>query len=378
MVKAFTDKYPNITVEEELDPWDGYWEKKTTQLASDTLPDVFAMSTGYICEYVAAGRLLDLTPINDNPVVSGWVKDLPKTALANLTINGKQYGFPYAAGTIILYYNKTMFDAAGVEYPKPGWTYDDMLAAATKLTVDTNGDGEPDQWGFMADLTGIDTFEAVVHSFGGRWLSDDATQSLANSPETVEAMQFMQDLAYKYKVSARPQDLEGVEDPFASQLVAMHLSLVAVMGTLSEVTDFQWDIAAPPLGFKGQAAAGAIRGNPNYVVSSKTAHPEESALLAAWLSSAEAQSILGKAKGRFPAHPAGQAEWLSAPPENFNIIMELMANDVANEPLCVNHAAEIEEAWDRVLEGEILTNAKPVSEIAPVMAEEIQALLDAK
>jgi multiple sugar transport system substrate-binding protein len=378
MIAAFMAKYPSITVEEEFDPFDGYWEKKTTQLASDQLPDVFAMSTAYICDYASSGRLADLTSYLVDPEISALVKNLPANAMENLTINGKTIGFPYATGTLVLYYNKTLFDAAGVEYPKAGWTYNDLLAAATKLSVDKNGDGELDQWGFDAGVAGIDIFYGILHSFGGTWFSADGTKSLVNSPESVKAVQFIQDLAYKNKVSPRPQDTEGVDNPFASGLTAMHLGLVGDMSAYKEITDFQWDMAAPALGFNGEKAAGSIRGNPNFVVSAKTAHPYEAALLSAYMAGDEAQTILGQAKGRFPVNPVGQAQYLSAPPDNFNIIIELMKNDVANEPLCINHSADILAAWASILEGEILTNNSTAEQVLPDLSTQIQTLLDTK
>ncbi len=378
MVKAFMAKYPNITIEEEYDPFDGYWEKKTTQLASDQLPDVFAISTAYICDYAAAGRLADLTSYTSDPEITAFLTGLPANAMENLTLGGKVYGFPYAAGTIVLFYNKNMFDAAHVAYPQAGWTYKELLEAAAKLTADTNGDGEADRWGYYGEIYGLDTFYAVVHSFGGRWFSDDAKQSLANSPATVEAVQFIQDLIFKYKVSPRPQDIEGIDFPFASGLVAMKLGLVGEMGTYKEITDFKWDIAAPALGYKGQLAAGSIRGNPNFVVSAKSAHPKEAALLAAWMAGPEAQTILGAAKGRFPVNSAGQTKWLTAPPDNFKAIIDLMNNKVGNEPLCINHQSEITDAWNLILEGEILTNAQPAEKVLPALADQIQKLLDSK
>ncbi len=67
------------------------------------------------------------------------------------------------------------------------------------------------------------------------------------------------------------------------------------------------------LAFDGQVGDNAVPGNPNFVVSSKTAYPKEAALLAAYLAGPEAQTILGQAKGRMPVNPVGLAEWLNPP-----------------------------------------------------------------
>ena len=109
---AFQAKYPNIVVEQEFDPFDAYWDKKTTQVAGDTLPDVFAINNDNLCLYAAAGKLADLTPYLENADIASAIEQVPADNLHRLAINGQQLGFPFASGAEVLYYNKTMFDAA--------------------------------------------------------------------------------------------------------------------------------------------------------------------------------------------------------------------------------------------------------------------------
>src|SRR5687768_1850597 len=61
---------------------------------------------------------------------------------------GDVYGLPWIAQPVVLFYNKELFDAAGVEYPQAGWTWDDFTEKAKALTQDADGDGTVDQWGF--------------------------------------------------------------------------------------------------------------------------------------------------------------------------------------------------------------------------------------
>lgn len=377
MVAAFAARYPNITVEEEYDPWDGYWEKKTTQLAGNQLPDVYAMSTAFICDYVASGRVLDVSASLNEPDVAGFVDGLPPTALENLTLDGELYGFPYATVTVVLFYNKDMFDAAGLDYPTAEWTYQDVLDASAKLTQDRDGDGILDVWGYHVEANSPDTFGTILSRFGARFISDDGATVEMDSPQAVEAVQFIQDLQYKYNVSPRPQDIDGVESPFASNMVAMYEGLVGQVGTFREITDFAWDVAPLPLGFEGQQGVGVLRGNPNFVVSATSAHPAEATRLAAFLSSAEAQALLGEAQGRIPVHPMGQEQWLTTPPDNLvSAVQETMSRNVSNGPLCINRNDEIFEAWARALEGDILLNSAPAAELLPAITQELQAILD--
>jgi len=378
IVTAFREKYPNIEISEEYDPYDGYWEKKTTQIAGSTLPDVFAIASDYVCDYSSAGLLSNLndtfaagTPTAD------YLTGLPQQALANLNVDGVQVGYPFAGGALLLYYNKDMLDKAGLEYPNPDWTLQDVLTAAAKLSVDTNQDGELEQWGYMPNYLTIEDFDAIMHRFGARWFSEDGKTALSNSPEAVKAIQFLQDIIWTNKVSPRPQDIEGVDCPFCAGFVAMYEDGTWFMSDARDITDFAWDVTSIPLGFEGQQAGGPLLGNPNFVVFSKTQHLEESKLLAAFMASPEGQAILGEARGRMPVQTAGLTAWGSTPPDNIGVIADILATQpTIRESLCVKHFVEFTDLQYRTLEGEILTNNTPAAQLMPGFTQEIQKILD--
>jgi multiple sugar transport system substrate-binding protein len=378
IVAAFKAKYPHIDVTEEYDPWDGYWEKKTTQIAGDQLPDVFALSVDYVCDYAGAGRLADLSDaLASGAPTADLLAGLSTASLSKLNVGGKQIGFPFAGGALLLYYNKTLFDAAGLDYPNPNWTFKDVLAAAAKLSVDKDGDGELDQWGYMPMYFNGEILDSVLHRFGARWFSDDARQALSASPEAVKAMQFIQDIIYTDHVSPRPQDIEGIECPFCAGLLGMYEDGTWFMSDARAITDYDWDVTSLALGFDGQQGGGPVPGNPSFVVSAKTQHHAAATLLAAFLAGPESQMILGEAKGRMPVRPNGLQKWASTPPANIGVISDVLATrpDIV-EPLCKPHVAEISDAVTRALEGEILTNNTPAAELMPRLTQEIQTLLN--
>ena len=376
-VNAFQAKYPNIVVEQEFDPFDAYWDKKTTQVAGDQLPDVFAINNDNLCLYAGAGKLANLTPYLDNVDIANALEQVPSDNLHRLSINGQQLGFPFASGAEVLFYNKTMFDDAGLDYPAPDWTLQDVLDAAAKLTQDTNGDGFADQWGYYPNYYNEETLYAIVHRFGGRWVSDDGKTALNDLPETIAALQFIQDLSYSYAVAPQPQDVEGVENPFAAGLIGMFEDGAYALSDMSAIQDFEWDVMSIPLGFEGQVGDNAVPGNPNFVVSSSTAYPEEAALLAAYMAGPEAQTILGEAKGRMPVNPVGLAKWLNPPPEHIGLLTTIVSTsaDIV-EPACIAHGAEFDDAIRRSLVGDILTNSSPADVVMPSLAQELQSVLD--
>lgn len=378
IVAAFRVKYPYIEISEEYDPYDPYWEKKTTQVAGNQLPDVFAMASDYICDYVSAGLLADLS----DSLVAGTptaelLSGLPSRSLANLNIGGKQFGYPFAGGALLLYYNKDLFDAAGLEYPNPNWTFQDALDAAALLSEDTNQDGELEIWGYMPNYFTIEDLDAILHRFGARWFSEDGNTALCGSPEAIEAIRFIQDIIWTQKISPRPQDIEGVECPFCAGFVAMYEDGTWFMSDARDIVDFTWDVTSIPLGFEGQQGGGPLRGNPNFVVSSQTKNPEEAMLLAAFMASPEGQAILGEARGRMPVQSAGLSTWGSTPPDNIGIISVILAAQPdITEPLCVKHFGEFTDLQWRTLEGEIITNNTPAALLMLKFTQETQVLLD--
>lgn len=116
----------------------------------------------------------------------------------NAQVMGTTYAIPFHNSTPILYYNKTMFDRAGIKQPPQTWA--ELLADAKKLTDESTG-----QWGIMLPSTNDDyggwIFSALVRANGGKYFNEDYPGEVYyNSPTAIGALRFWQDLIYKDKV----------------------------------------------------------------------------------------------------------------------------------------------------------------------------------
>jgi multiple sugar transport system substrate-binding protein len=102
----------------------------------------------------------------------------------------------------VVYYNKNLFDQAGVAYPQAGWSWDDFLKAAQALTKDTNGDGATDQYGVGTELEAI-RLAPFVWQNGGEIVDDPAkpTRLALDTPAATEAFQWFVDLQVKHHVA---------------------------------------------------------------------------------------------------------------------------------------------------------------------------------
>jgi multiple sugar transport system substrate-binding protein len=245
IVDEFQAVNPNIKVNVEVSDWDTYWTKLKTLLAANTPPDVFAMDAPLYLDYQSRGVLLNLQPYIDKS--SGFLDGFYPVTLEAYKLPDGYYGMPRDFQTIVLFYNKDMFDAAGVAYPTADWTYDDLRAAAKNLTIDIDGDGTIDQYGFSADLWDMElVWSEAIWSWGGEVINADHTTTLIGEPAAREAWQYFYDLMFTDK-SMPDANTTGQYggDLFQAGKVAMtSIGHWAVPGYAT--VEFKWDVAPMP------------------------------------------------------------------------------------------------------------------------------------
>src|SRR5690606_12240898 len=82
-------------------------------------------------------------------------EDVPEVLLEANRVDGALYGMPYSWNNMVIYYNTARFEEAGLEPPSPDWTRDEFLEIAQALTVDEDGDGTPERYGYAWDNSGV-------------------------------------------------------------------------------------------------------------------------------------------------------------------------------------------------------------------------------
>jgi multiple sugar transport system substrate-binding protein len=255
-IKGFEAKYPGVKVQLESVPQD-YGTKLLAEVASGTAPDVFQVGDGQPSDWAGQGIL---EPLDD--YISGKIGNNPLDmsvfypAVAAIgKVNGHQYLLTKDTSPLILHYNKTLFDAAKVDYPTDKWTWDDLLAAAQKLTVTAGGKITqwgielPDGWGDPSWTRGI---APLVYQNGGALLSPDGktTTGFLNSDATVAALQWYFDLFSKYKVAPTAADVAALsgQDLFATGKVAMMWSGIwGIRGYMAN-SKLNFGVAQLPMG----------------------------------------------------------------------------------------------------------------------------------
>lgn len=218
--ERFRKVYPNVTVQDNIAPissWSDYADKLVTQIAGGNPPDIINIAIESV--RLAVDKQL-LRPLDDliaaDPEAKALVDKIPAKLKDALTVDGKLYEIPNGAQTMVIHYNTRIFKEAGLEPPKPDWTWDDFLAIAKKLTI---GEGDKKVYGY-----GLPWFNFAIHPWyltnGTYPVTADFKHSNLNDPKILEVAKFIHSLVYEHGVSPDPIGL-NVYDQFAAGRFAM-------------------------------------------------------------------------------------------------------------------------------------------------------------
>ena len=295
IVDAFKVLNPNITVKVSVADWDSYWPKLQTDLAGGNAPDVFLMDGPLFPDYQTRDQLLDLSPLIARDGFD--LSQLVDLAVQDFTAaDGHQYGLPRDLNTIALFYNKTMFDAAGLPYPDGTWDWNKLVEVATKLTK-TSGNATT-QWGFYTETSDMENYwSSLVWQAGGDILSPDKKSVLIDSAQAAAGIQFLQDLIYKDKVMQQPV-AGGTGDAFENGQAAMEANGSWLVPT-HQAAGIDFGVAPLPMGPAGKATSV----NPSGVVVYKgTKSPDAAWEFVKCYTGPKLQAMVASLKASMPAN----------------------------------------------------------------------------
>lgn len=209
LVKRFNELNPNIKVSmtvtapaSDAKNWMRGWvEKIVVSAIGGKAPDVMRINHETVIPFYQAGLLADLSPHIKKAKFRLDDYFAPNVDLYK--VKGKQVGIPLSVNNYAIFYNRKMLAEAGVadlnQLASQGdWTREGYLAAAKKLTRDTNGDRKIDIYGIDDSpfWTGRDVY---VPQAGGRMFTPDGKRCIFNSAETVDGLKFMADMKFVHK-----------------------------------------------------------------------------------------------------------------------------------------------------------------------------------
>lgn len=289
MAKKYSESHPDVTVKTQLTTWDEYWTKLEASATGGSAPDIITMNVMHVEEYADAGILLDLTDAEAKSDLHA--KDnFPAPLLEGYTVEGKLFGIPKDFDTNAIFYNKEIFDAAGVEYPKDGMTMEDFRAKCEEL--DAAGLPEGVYPTAVNRNSGQTTFDGSIYANGGYELNEDKTKSGWDDPKTIAAVQPWLDLVLDGLSPSLKQMADTDPDSmFQGGQLAMYLSGNYMIPSYNKTIEGKFGLAQRP---STNGKFTDIINGLAFSVSANTKHPEEATDFALWLGSKEAQEIQGK------------------------------------------------------------------------------------
>lgn len=349
--------------------WDEYWTMLEAGAQGGSLPDVFWMHSNESERYMSNDMLLDLT---DKIAASEKIDpaNYPEDIWGLYTYNDKYYAVPKDVDTIALWYNKTMFDEAGLDYPTADWTWDDAFEAAKALTKE---DGS--QYGMaLRNDNNQAGYYNMIYDNGGCVINEDKTASGWDDPKTIEAMQQLEEWVQAGVMPSMETMSENGEDVlFQSGKVAMVFQGSWMLAAYrdNEYTAENCDVVELPK----SATTGrrvSIYNGLGWAAAASTEHPEEAWQLIEYFGSKEAQEKQAELGVTMSAYTGTSDAWASSADFNLQAYLNMM-DDMVIRPY--SRSTVTWENEDNEILKSVYTGEKTMEDACKEMAEQMNEKL---
>lgn len=369
VMPAFLEANPEIEVDSRVLAAGDILTTLQTQIAAGDPPDMTMIQPQNFTPLYARGAFASLESFLSAGSTTLDISDIYPAALERVNKEGQLFGIPTDVNVFVLYWNEDLFAEAGVSPPSPDWTWDDMLAAALKLT---KGSGAARQYGLY-----VPPWEIAVWAHGGEILSEDERSVLLNEPAAYEAIAWLSDLVNVHEVSpslpgtgfGNPAEEAGIL--FETGRLGMLINGTHAIGQLNSTeTAFSWNIAPVPT---WNTQATIVQGA-NLCIFQDSQTQEAAWRLIDFLSSIEVQEIWAQA-GLLPMRKSALSAFMEQPdmPAGVGAVPDSLA--FSRPRPFVARYPEMMAVVNRELEAVIWLKEKSAQEAADAIKREVDPLL---
>jgi multiple sugar transport system substrate-binding protein len=275
LIEMFMEEHPNITVEITEVPGEESFNRLLIQMQAGQMPDVFM--SHWVLAAATSGMAQPVDSFIDASGGQAFRDRFVPSAWDFVTWDGQAYGVQWRDGASVGYFNQTLLDQAELEVPME-WTWDDLLDYAQAMTDEDAGTYGIGLIGSAVDAGTEWNFWPFLLQNGGKIL-DENNMAAFNSPEGVEALQFMVDLVHEYKVappSTAQNDINEIIDLFVSDKIGFWFNGPWYIGIMrGTYPDAEVSVSPMP----SQVTQGSIAGGTAFCISGMSEHPEEAWML---------------------------------------------------------------------------------------------------
>jgi multiple sugar transport system substrate-binding protein len=328
----------------------------TTDFAAGTPPDVFLMNYRRLAQFYNRDAVEPLGPYVEQSTLLNIDEFYTEALAAFRDSQGTLICIPQNISSQVVYYNKALFDKAGIAYPSSDWSWEEFRQTAIALTLpDENGDTYPDQYGLGLEPVLI-RMAPWIWQNGGELVDDPAnpTRLTLDEPAATEAIQFVLNLAQKDGVvpNYSAEAVASHPDRFLAGNIAMYVDSRVFTPTMRETVTFDWDVAPLP---RGKQAANVLHSD-GYCMASASTVKEAAWRFIEFALGEEGQTIAAKLGRTVPSmrRVAESAAFLdpTQPPANARVWLDNMEQNMRVLPKMENWIAiertaaiELEQAY---------------------------------
>jgi len=371
LAREFEVQHPGVRIKLEHIAGMTYQHKIMAMLVGHVAADIILFDDEPFPQFAQYDVFEDLGPyLARDPELKE--SDFWPLFLKSFQYQGRQLCLPWDGNTFLIYYNRDLFKAAGLREPWLGWTWDDFLRTARKLTKDRDGDGHLDQFGctYLGWMNGM----IFVWEAGGRLYNEEMTRCVVDSPQAIEGIRFNQDLLFKYRVAPKSTDLPGMaaDNMFFNGHVAMLISGSYSKPWMRTLKGINWEIGHMPAGPAGPATRLTCDG---IALWKESKHKQEGWQFIRFLLSDYGQRRIASLDRGIPAirRIASEPEFVRPDtPQTEERFLESM--EYAHLQPINEYWGEAKVVWDREWDLLVL-QGKPADEVARDVAREINAIL---
>jgi multiple sugar transport system substrate-binding protein len=346
-------------------------------LASRTAPDVIRVDHYDFPALVRKGYFHDLTEfVRGDPEVNP--EDFWPQAWEECLYRGRVFGINVLYGGVVLYYNKSMVEQAGLQDPyvlakRGGWTWEQLREHAVAMTRRTR-DGRPLQFGFA--IPGLVNQGPLIWGYGADFLSPDLKTCVLDSDEAIEAYRLLIGMRWRDNCAPTPSQAAQGAFTFESGKLGMSFDWMGMAPRYRQtIRSFEWDICPVPAGPRGRFTP--VKGN-QLVMYAETDRAEAAWEFMKHVTSPQTEMYLcGRLRRALAARKS-----VALSPEYLRTDLPPFQTEVFAEAVSYGRRLPIDHRWaewsvvaNRHLERLYVNGAERVGRVLPELAREVTAVL---
>ncbi|SDF01041.1 extracellular solute-binding protein [Limimaricola pyoseonensis] len=297
LIEKFEAENPDITVKQVTFPYADYQTRIVAANMAKKGPDVLQLFYGWTDKFVAGGLI---QPLPQEAFPHDEIEEDFFPIVEAMKRDGEYYGLPTAVRSLALFWNKKLFEEAGIDGPPE--TLDELVETAKALTQTDNG-GNFTTVGMTVDMAGQDHHwwrEVLIRQFGGQPYNEDYSEIAYDGEAGTAALDFYTSLQKEEKVGTAGFMDEG-QAAFRAGRAAMTIDGTFRLGSFSSIEDFEWGVAELPANADGMRSNYASYFANAIGSGAEGEEKEAAAAFLEYLASPEAMKLWLEVVGELPA-----------------------------------------------------------------------------